>query len=167
MTPTATAAVSAATPVACCAPLAAPALSDAEAAATADLFTALADPHRVRIVNLLATSLDPVCVCELVGPPGLSQPTVSHHLRKLTDAGLLVGEQRGQWAFYHLDRQAPARLAATTTLDVAGAHLERSAHLPMLEEPAAYADALLGFFASAEAATVHRVPDGHRRAARG
>jgi ArsR family transcriptional regulator, arsenate/arsenite/antimonite-responsive transcriptional repressor len=101
---------------ACCAPLAAPVLSDTEAAATAALFKALADHHRVRIVNLLATSPDPVCVCELTAPLGLSQPTVSHHLKKLTDAGLLQREQRGQWAYYSLDRQAMARLAAITDL---------------------------------------------------
>ncbi|HKI93604.1 MAG TPA: metalloregulator ArsR/SmtB family transcription factor, partial [Gaiellaceae bacterium] len=70
-------------PVACCAPLAAPVLSDDEAAATAELFKALADPARVRIVNVLATSGEPVCVCNLVEPLGLSQPTVSHHVRKL------------------------------------------------------------------------------------
>ena len=104
----------------CCVPLAAPTLSDQEAAATAALFKALADPHRVRIVNLLATSAEPVCVCELIEPLGLSQPTVSHHLKKLTDVGLLTREQRGQWAYYTLDRQAMERLAAITNLDLAG-----------------------------------------------
>ena len=111
MSPTATM-----TPAACCAPLGAPTLSADEAAATATLFKALADPHRVRIVNLLATSPDPVCVCEFVAPLGLSQPTVSHHLKKLVDAGLLHREQRGQWAYYALDRQAMARLATITDL---------------------------------------------------
>ena len=105
---------------ACCVPLAAPTLSNQEAAATANLFKALADPHRVRIVNLLATTPEPVCVCEFTAPLGLSQPTVSHHLKKLTDAGLLQREQRGQWADYALDRQAMARLAAITNLDLAG-----------------------------------------------
>jgi ArsR family transcriptional regulator, arsenate/arsenite/antimonite-responsive transcriptional repressor len=69
----------AAGPAACCAPLGAPSLSDDQAKTTARLFKALADPHRVKIVNLLATSPDPVCVCEFTGPLGLSQPTVSHH----------------------------------------------------------------------------------------
>lgn len=109
-----------ATPASCCAPLGAPTLSADEAAATATLFKALADPHRVRIVNLLATSPEPVCVCEFTAPLGLSQPTVSHHLKKLTDAGLLQREQRGQWAYYSLDRQAMARLATLTDLDLAG-----------------------------------------------
>ena len=71
-------------PVACCAPLAASALSDEEAEATAAVFRALGDPARVRIVNLIATSNEPVCGCDLEEPLGLSQPTVSHHLKKLT-----------------------------------------------------------------------------------
>jgi ArsR family transcriptional regulator, arsenate/arsenite/antimonite-responsive transcriptional repressor len=101
---------------ACCAPLGAASLSDTEAKATALLFKALADPHRVRIVNLLATSRDPVCVCEFTGPLGLSQPTVSHHLKKLVQAGLLDREQRGTWAYYSLNRDALGRLAAAADL---------------------------------------------------
>jgi ArsR family transcriptional regulator len=101
---------------ACCAPLGAPSLSDDQAEATARLFKALADPHRVRIVNLLATSPDPVCVCEFTGPLGLGQPTVSHHLKKLVQAGLLTREQRGTWAYYSLKRDALGRLAAVADL---------------------------------------------------
>jgi len=96
---------------ACCAPLDAPSLSDADAQATAALFKALADPHRVKIVNLLATSPEAVCVCEFTGPLDLSQPTVSHHLKKLVQAGLLHREQRGTWAYYSLERDALDRLA--------------------------------------------------------
>ena len=103
-------------PVACCAPLAAPLLDDAEAVATAELFKALADPARVRIVNALATSSESVCVCELIEPLGLSQPTVSHHLKKLVDAGLLDREQRGKWAYYSLKRDAVETLAAVADL---------------------------------------------------
>ncbi len=106
--------VSAPAAVACCAPLAAEVLSDQEAAATASLFKALADPHRVRILNLLATSAEPVCVCDLVAVLGLAQPTVSHHLRKLVGAGLLTRTQRGTWAYYALEPTALARLAAVT-----------------------------------------------------
>ena len=105
---------------ACCAPLGAASLSDAEAAATARLFKALADPHRVRILNLLATSSDPVCVCEFTGPLGLSQPTVSHHLKKLVQAGLLEREQRGTWAYYSLRPDALGGLAAALDLQGAG-----------------------------------------------
>lgn len=108
------------TSVGCCAPLDASRLSDAEASATADLFRALADPARVRIVNLLATAGgEPVCVCTLVEPLGLSQPTVSHHLRKLLDAGLVEREQRGRWAFFSLRPEAVEALA--TVADLRGA----------------------------------------------
>jgi ArsR family transcriptional regulator len=100
----------------CCAPLGAPSLSDDQAIETAGVFKALADPHRVRIVNLLAISPDPVCVCELTEPLGLSQPTVSHHLKKLVQAGLLDREQRGTWAYYSLRRDAFDRLATATNL---------------------------------------------------
>ena len=103
--------------VACCAPLAASTLSDTEAAATAEVFRALADPARVRIVNVLATSGQPVCVCHLIEPLGLSQPTVSHHLKKLTEAGLLEREQRGRWAYYALRPEAVAKLASVVEMD--------------------------------------------------
>jgi ArsR family transcriptional regulator len=89
-------------PIVCCAPLAAPTLDAEQALATAELFKALADPARVRIVNALARSDEPVCACEFEPALGLSQPTVSHHLKKLTDAGLLEREQRGRWAFFSL-----------------------------------------------------------------
>ena len=100
----------------CCAPLAAPVLSDDEAEATAELFKALGDPARVRIVNVLAARREPVCVCHLVEPLGLSQPTVSHHLKKLLDAGLLEREQRGKWAYFSLRPDAVATLAAVADL---------------------------------------------------
>jgi ArsR family transcriptional regulator, arsenate/arsenite/antimonite-responsive transcriptional repressor len=102
--------------VSCCAPLAAFALSDAQAAATAELFKALADPARVRIVNALATSEDAVCVCNLIEPLGLSQPTVSHHMKKLLDAGLVEREQRGKWAYFSLKSEAVETLAAVADL---------------------------------------------------
>ena len=97
--------------VACCQPLDAPKLSDDEAEATAALFKALAEPARVRIVNLLATSGEPVCACEFMPALGLAQATVSHHLKKLTDAGLLDREQRGKWAYFSINPEARARLA--------------------------------------------------------
>ncbi len=103
-------------PVACCGPLAAPTLSDGEAQATAEVFKALADPARVRIVNVLATSGEPVCVCNLIEPLGLSQPTVSHHLKKLTEAGLLEREQRGKWAYFSLRPEAIEKLGAVVEM---------------------------------------------------
>jgi ArsR family transcriptional regulator, arsenate/arsenite/antimonite-responsive transcriptional repressor len=93
-----------------CRPLGASTLSDRDAEATAALFRVLADPARVKIVNLLARSDEPVCACEFEPALGLSQPTVSHHLKKLTDAGLLEREQRGKWAYFSLDLEASARL---------------------------------------------------------
>jgi ArsR family transcriptional regulator len=93
-----------------CRPLGAETLGDDEAVATALIFKALADPARVKIVNLLARSDGPVCACEFMPALGLAQATVSHHLKKLTDAGLLEREQRGKWAFFSLDAEALARL---------------------------------------------------------
>ena len=98
-----------------CAPLAAPTLTDEEAEATASLFRALGDPARVKILNLLATAGGDVCGCEL-SSLGLSQPTVSHHLKKLHDAGLLQREQRGKWAYYSLVRTAVEKLAVVADL---------------------------------------------------
>jgi ArsR family transcriptional regulator len=108
--------MSIADPIVCCAPLASSTLSDEEAAATAELFKALGDPARVRILNLIAQSDLPVCACELNEPVGLAQPTVSHHLKKLVDAGLLEREQRGKWAFFSLNRDAVEKLAAVADL---------------------------------------------------
>jgi len=103
-------------PVVCCAPLAASTLTDEEAEATAELFKALGDPARVRLVNLLATNDGAVCMCDLIEPVGLAQPTVSHHMRKLVDAGLVEREQRGKWAFFSLKRDAVEKLAAVADL---------------------------------------------------
>jgi ArsR family transcriptional regulator len=101
----------------CCVPLSAEALSDTEAEATAGLFKALADPSRVRIVNVLARSKgEPVCVCHLIGPLGLSQPTVSHHMKRLLDAGLVEREQRGKWAYFSLKSDAVEKLALVADL---------------------------------------------------
>ncbi len=102
--------------VACCAPLAAPALSDEGAEATAELFKALADPARVRAVNLLATSGEPVCICDLTEPLRLAQPTVSYHMKTLLEAGLVAREQRGKWAYFSLRRDAVEKLAAVADL---------------------------------------------------
>jgi ArsR family transcriptional regulator len=104
------------TAVACCEPLGALALDDEAAIATAELFKALADPARVRIVNVIATSGEPVCACHLYEPLGLAQPTVSHHLKKLVEAGLLEREQRGRWAYFSLNRDAVETLAAVADL---------------------------------------------------
>ncbi len=111
--------ISATSSVACCQSLDDERLTPEDAEATAALFKALADPTRVRIVNLLARSDKPVCVCELTPSAGVSQPTVSHHLKKLLRAGLLRREQRGVWAYYSLDREGLER--AASVLDLKGA----------------------------------------------
>src|SRR5215218_10778032 len=102
--------------IACCAPLGASTLSEDEARAGAALFAALADPARVRIVNFVATSDDPVCACHLIEPLVLPQPTVSHHLKRLVDAGLLEREQHGKWAYFSLTPEASTRLAGLVDL---------------------------------------------------
>ena len=97
-------------PAQCCGPLLGEDISPAEADATATLFKALADPTRVRIVNLLAGRAEPVCVCDLNTRFDLAQATLSHHLKKLVAAGLLTREQRGTWAYYGLNEEAVRRL---------------------------------------------------------
>jgi ArsR family transcriptional regulator len=95
----------------CCRPLDGDALGDEEADATARVFKTLSDPARVKIVNLLAGGAEPVCACEFIPALGLTQATVSHHLKKLTDVGLLKREQRGKWAYFSLNPDALAQLA--------------------------------------------------------
>ena len=94
----------------CCpSPLAAAPLDDTTAAGLAKGFAALADPARLRVVSMLAAAASgEVCVCDFVGPLGKSQPTVSHHLKVLADAGLVRADRRGKWVWYSL---VPDRLA--------------------------------------------------------
>jgi len=103
--------------VTCCAPLSAPALSDEEAEATAAVFRSLSDPNRVKIINLLATQAgEEICICDLTEPLGLSQPTVSHHMKKLLDVGIVEREQRGKWAYFTLNAESLRTLAAVADL---------------------------------------------------
>jgi len=99
-------------PVACCTPVADPDITRDQAETLASIFKALADPHRIRIVNLLANATEPVCVCEFMPQLGLSQGTVSFHLKKLLAVGLLERKERGTWAYYSLKRDGLDRLAA-------------------------------------------------------
>lgn len=93
---------------ACCAPVLSEPISPAEAEELAAGFKVLADPIRLRILSLIANSEEgEVCACDIVDPVGRSQPTVSHHLSILADAGLLTREQRGKWAWF---RVVPERL---------------------------------------------------------
>ncbi len=96
----------------CCAPLAQAPLSAIEAKQLATRLKALADPARLRLVSiLLATEGQESCTCDLTEPLGLSQPTVSHHLRKLAEAGLIAGERRGVWTYYRVVPDALSALA--------------------------------------------------------
>jgi ArsR family transcriptional regulator, arsenate/arsenite/antimonite-responsive transcriptional repressor len=89
--------------VECCTPIAEPTLSEGEAGELERLFRALADRHRLQILNcLLQAEGEPVCVCEFQPLLGIRQPTVSHHLKQLVEAGLLEREKRGTFAYYSL-----------------------------------------------------------------
>jgi ArsR family transcriptional regulator len=87
----------------CCAPVVGQVIKPDEAATLAAGFKALSDPARLRLISLVAAHPDQeACVCDLTEPVGLSQPTVSHHLKLLVEAGILSREQRGKWAYYKL-----------------------------------------------------------------
>src|SRR5918997_1381213 len=93
----------------CCPAVLSSPLSEKRAALIARDFAVLADPVRLRLLSLLASAPSgEACVCELVEPLGRSQPTVSHHLKILSDAGLIAGEKRGRWVWY---RPVPERLS--------------------------------------------------------
>jgi ArsR family transcriptional regulator, arsenate/arsenite/antimonite-responsive transcriptional repressor len=104
LTPTAVAA--------CCAPVTGGVLDEATAEQLARVFKALGDPSRVRLLSLIAaTEGGEACICDLTEPVGLSQPTVSHHMKLLVDAGLVSREQRGKWAYYRVVGEALVALA--------------------------------------------------------
>ena len=93
----------------CCDPVLVEALDHTEADELAAAFKVLADPVRLRLLSLVATAPDgELCACDVVDMIGRSQPTVSHHLSILADAGLLAREQRGRWAYFRVD---PDRVA--------------------------------------------------------
>jgi ArsR family transcriptional regulator len=95
--------------VACCTPVRADTLDEHDAATLAQSFAALSDPVRLRLLSFIASAASEVCACDLVEPSGRSQPTVSHHMKVLVDAGLIAREKRGLWVWY---RAVPARLDA-------------------------------------------------------
>jgi ArsR family transcriptional regulator, arsenate/arsenite/antimonite-responsive transcriptional repressor len=98
---------------ACCSPLAAEPLSAAQAAQVAPLLKALADPVRLRLMSLVASHPGgEACVCDLNDAFDLSQPTISHHLKVLHEAGLLDRDKRGVWVYYRARTEALASLAA-------------------------------------------------------
>ncbi len=100
----------------CCASVLAAPLDATDAAELAHGFSALADPVRLRVLSILAAAPDgEVCVCDFVEPLGKSQPTVSHHLKILGEAGLVHGDRRGKWVWYSLNRARLAELQSTIT----------------------------------------------------
>jgi len=101
---------------ACCGPVSHGELSEADSQTLAAGFAALADPVRLRLLNLIASAdADGICACDLVEPVGRSQPTVSHHLKILREAGLVIGERHGTWVYYRAvtDQIAALRQALT------------------------------------------------------
>jgi len=96
-------------PIACCSPVRSDSLDEDEAELLAQSFAALADPIRLRLLSFVASADDEVCACDLVEPSGRSQPTVSHHMKILVDAGLVTREKRGLWVWY---TAVPERLDA-------------------------------------------------------
>src|SRR5215204_1932192 len=97
-------------PIACCTPVRTEVLDEDQATMLAASFAALSDPIRLRMLSFIAASdADEVCACDLVEPSGRSQPTVSHHMKILVEAGLVEREKRGLWVWYRL---VPSRLDA-------------------------------------------------------
>ena len=102
---------------ACCSPVCCAPLTDVDANVMASRLKALSDPTRLRLFSLVASAPE-VCACDLTEPLGVSQPTVSHHLKILTNAGLLTREQRGRWVYFS---------ASTGTLNDLSVFLDPSA----------------------------------------
>jgi ArsR family transcriptional regulator len=96
----------------CCEPLVHPAIDEAEAAHLAVVARALADPIRLQLLDVLRRHAGKVCVCELTPLFDVSQPTVSHHLKVMRDAGLVDVERRGLWSFYYVVPEATKELKA-------------------------------------------------------
>lgn len=102
----------------CCPPLLDEPLGSDDAERLAAALRVLADPARLRLLSYIAAHADhEACVCDLTEPMGLSQPTVSHHLKVLTEAGLLEREQRGRWAFFRLRPEPIELLRAALSVD--------------------------------------------------
>jgi ArsR family transcriptional regulator len=98
--------------VACCAPLTREPLSAEGAAQLAGVLKAVADPTRLRLLSMIAAHVDAeACVCDLTEPLSLTQPTVSHHLKVLLDAGIVTRDKRGVWAYFRLVPDALPGLA--------------------------------------------------------
>jgi ArsR family transcriptional regulator len=98
---------------ACCSPISG-VLDEDAAERLARIFRALGDRHRIRLLSLIAAADGgEACICDLTAPLGLAQPTVSHHMKQLVEAGLVTREQRGKWAYYRVVPQAIQALGDT------------------------------------------------------
>jgi ArsR family transcriptional regulator len=107
--------------VACCTPLTGGILDAASAERLARLCKALGDPTRVRLLSMIAAAEGgEACICDLTAPVGLSQPTVSHHMKQLVDVGLVTREQRGKWAYYRVVDEALRSLAGALVPSATG-----------------------------------------------
>jgi ArsR family transcriptional regulator len=95
----------------CCEPVVYPDIERAEAGRMAEVAKALGDPVRLQLVDVLRKHAGKVCVCELVPLFDISQPTLSHHLKKLRDAGIVDSERRGLWAYYYVKPEALKELS--------------------------------------------------------
>ena len=105
----------------CCAPVTGTPISADEATELAGLLKAIAEPTRLRLLSLVAAHEgQEACVCDLTEPVGLSQPTVSHHLKILVDAGLLTRDKRGVWAYYRLVPDRLGQIAAALSVSGQG-----------------------------------------------
>ena len=96
---------------ACCAPISSSVLDQESAESLSALLKVLAEPARLQILSILASAGGEVCVCDLTAPLGLSQPTVSHHMKQLREGGFVASERRGKWIFYRL---VPQQVQAVT-----------------------------------------------------
>ena len=101
-------------PLACCTPLGVEPMSAGQAETVAGLLKALADPVRLRLMSMIAAA-DEACVCDLTAPFALSQPTISHHLRVLREAGLVDAERRATWVYYRARPEALEALGGLFT----------------------------------------------------
>jgi ArsR family transcriptional regulator len=102
-----------ATATGCCEPVGSARFDEGDATELAKGFHALADPVRLHLLSMIATAgTAGACVCDLVEPSGRSQPTVSHHLKILREAGLVTSEKRGTWAWYYVQANRVAELKA-------------------------------------------------------
>jgi ArsR family transcriptional regulator len=100
----------------CCTPSVPPSLTQAQTGSLADRLRALGDPTRLSLLDLLAQQREPLCVCDLTAQFRQNQPTISHHLRLLREAGLIDTEKRGIWSYYWATQEGRRTLTSVAPL---------------------------------------------------